>query len=197
MSSRRARRCISRRAPSHIGRNRDAERCSNSEWFFNMFHKNRRFLSCLFWRGWQDLKWMSCRFIPWHAMRQGSSRLLFPQRFFLQAPIYCSSGDWLLVPGDVGHVVAIYSSGLVTKKLYFQVWKRVYRYRFRVPSELAIFGDELEPWRVMIMVDWWNGHTSFLARVIYFLKRFAGVFENCCVFFFFRSSFPLFSKELQ
>jgi len=30
---------------------------------------------------------------------------------YIKAPIYCSSGDWLLVPGDVGHVVAIYSSG--------------------------------------------------------------------------------------
>lgn len=30
---------------------------------------------------------------------------------YIKAPIYCSSGDWILVPGDVGHVVAIYSSG--------------------------------------------------------------------------------------
>ena len=84
-------------------------------------------------------------------MRKGFRRLLFPQRFF-QAPIYCSSGDWLLVPGDVGHVVAIYSSGLVTKNCTSKVWKRVCR-KFSSSSELAIFGDELEPWRVMIMVD--------------------------------------------
>lgn len=30
---------------------------------------------------------------------------------YIKAPIYCSSGDWILVPGDVGKVVAIYSSG--------------------------------------------------------------------------------------
>lgn len=30
---------------------------------------------------------------------------------YIKAPIYCSTGDWILVPGDVGKVVAIYSSG--------------------------------------------------------------------------------------
>ena len=69
---------------------------------------------------------------------------------------------------------------LVPWRVYLQVWKGV---PFSSSSELAILGDELEPWRVMIMVDWWNGRTSCLARVIYLLKRFAGVFENCCVFF--------------
>ena len=39
-----------------------------------------------------------------HVIRLGET-------VYIKAPIYCSSGDWILVPGDVGHVVAIYSSG--------------------------------------------------------------------------------------
>jgi len=30
---------------------------------------------------------------------------------YVKAPIYCNAGDWILVPGDVGHVVTVHSTG--------------------------------------------------------------------------------------
>ena len=49
-------------------------------------------------------------------MRQHSTK-----QDLAQAPIYCSSGDWILVPGDVGIVVAIYSSGAMAQAVAGQV----------------------------------------------------------------------------
>lgn len=109
------------------------------------------------------------------------SRLLFPQRFFPGANLLqqrrLAPGSWWCWTCR-GYLFIRFGD----KKLYISKFGKGCTGPFSSSSKLAIFGDELEPWRVMIMKDGWNGRTSFLARVIY-LKRFAGVFENCCVFF--------------
>lgn len=110
------------------------------------------------------------------------SRLLFPQRFFPGANLLqqrrLAPGSWWCWTCR-GYLFIRFGD----KKLYISKFGKGCTGPFSSSSKLAIFGDELEPWRVMIMKDGWNGRTSFLARVIYLLKRFAGVFENCCVFF--------------
>lgn len=80
-----------------------------------MFHKNRRFLKLFvservtrFEVDVMQIYYLTCN-------EERFQEAVVSSAVEFQAPIYCSSGDWLLVPGDVGHVVAIYSSGLVTK----------------------------------------------------------------------------------
>ncbi|CAJ1449196.1 unnamed protein product [Effrenium voratum] len=62
-----------------------------------------------------DLTYCICRYncmphLP-STLLENRHVLRLGEAVYIKAPIYCTSGDWILVPGDVGHVVAFAHGG--------------------------------------------------------------------------------------